>query len=73
MDAPAPTHPLVQFREARRLSRAELAELLGLTVAMVGHVERGVRKIRAETALRIERERGVPASVLRPDLFDVPV
>lgn len=69
MDAPVRPHPLLQFRETRRLSRADLAELLGLTVAMVGHVERGVRKIRAETALRIERERGVPAAVLRPDLF----
>lgn len=68
MDAPI-EHPLVRFRESRGLSRAELAALLGLTVAMVGHVERGVRKIGAETALRIERESGVPAAVLRPDLF----
>lgn len=62
-------HPLVQFRQSRGLSRADLAALLGLTVAMVGHVERGVRKIRPETARRIERESGVPAAVLRPDLF----
>lgn len=62
-------HPLREFRLARGLSRAELATLLGMTVAMVGHVERGVRRVRPETALRLQEERGVPAAVLRPDLF----
>jgi transcriptional regulator with XRE-family HTH domain len=62
-------HPLAEFRSLRGLSRAQVAELLGVTVAMVGHIERGVRRLSAEKARHIEETRGVPAAVLRPDLF----
>lgn len=62
-------HPLAEFRRNRGLSRAQVAELLGVTVAMVGHIERGVRRLSAEKARDIEAAQGVPAAVLRPDLF----
>lgn len=62
-------HPLVEFRRARNLTRADAAKLLGCTVAMVGHVERGVRSFSPERAKALEDEGKVPAAVLRPDLF----
>jgi len=68
---PVIEHPLVEFRRKRNLTRAQAAELLGCTVAMVGHVERGVRSFSPERAKALEEQGKVPAAVLRPDLFAV--
>jgi transcriptional regulator with XRE-family HTH domain len=62
-------HPLAQYRKAAGLSRAQLADKLGITEAMVGHVERGVRRISAERAKEWERDHGIPPAIVRPDLF----
>lgn len=62
-------HPITSYREARGLSRAQLAELIGVRRAMVDHVENGIRKFSAERAVQIEQATGVPRSVLRPDLW----
>jgi len=63
------THPILSYRLAHGLSRAELAERLGVKLAMIQHVENGVRRFSAERAIEIERATGVPRSILRPDLW----
>jgi transcriptional regulator with XRE-family HTH domain len=63
-------HPFAAYRKAKGLSRAEIAQQLGITEAMVGHIERGVRKASAERAKEWQREHGIPAHVTRPDLFE---
>lgn len=67
----ATTHPLAAFRRERGMSRAEIAQLLGVTVAMIGHVERGVRRFDARRALEWQRDKGIPATVTVPELFAV--
>ena len=58
-------HPLQAYREANGLTRVAAAELIGVTPGMVGHIEKGIRKISPERAMQA----GVPKEVLRPDLW----
>jgi len=62
-------HPLIEYRKRRGLSRAQLAELLGVHRSMVDNVERGVRKFSAARAVEMERTARIPRHVLRPDLW----
>jgi transcriptional regulator with XRE-family HTH domain len=63
------SHPLIDYRRDQNLTREALAARLGVTVAMVGHVERGVRRFSAVRAVAWERELGIPARVTLPELF----
>lgn len=63
------SHPLLDYRQAHGLTREALAKRLGVTVAMLGHVERGVRRFSATKAVVWERELGIPARVTLPELF----
>jgi transcriptional regulator with XRE-family HTH domain len=51
-------------REARGLSRKELAEQAGISHATVAAMERGERKVRISTAVRILRPLGVERGVI---------
>ncbi len=63
-------HPLRKFRDARdpRLSRDELASLLGVSAPTIHRWESGVRKIDVDLLERVVAVTGIPASQLRPDL-----
>ncbi|WP_080310425.1 helix-turn-helix domain-containing protein [Burkholderia pseudomallei] len=62
-------NPLERYREKHRLTRKRLAEILGVSVQLVGHIERGVRGISAENAIKWEDLLGEDRSFFRPDLF----
>lgn len=64
-----PIHPLKSYRERKRLSQQELAEMLGVSRAMVGLIETGKRSMNARRADRVARETGVPRECLCPDVF----
>lgn len=63
------TNPLRAYRKTHNLSRKDVADRLGLTPGMIGHIEVGRRGISAERAIQIEKELGIPRILLRPDLF----
>jgi len=67
----ASVHPLAAFRAQARMSQSDLANLLGLSRAMVGHIENRVRNVSAEDAIRFETllDRRVTRHELRPDIF----
>lgn len=62
-------HPLTRYRSQNGLSRRELAALLGVSEAMVGHIESGIRRLNASRAVQAERAHGIPRAITRPDLF----
>jgi len=55
-----------QWRDREGLTLAEVADLVGLSVAMLSLVERGERQLAAMTKVRVARRLGVPIS----DLFE---
>jgi transcriptional regulator with XRE-family HTH domain len=64
-------HPLQSYRETHELSRAALADKLGVQRATVHRWEKGDRKIDAELVPTISEITGIPARVLRPDLVEL--
>ena len=59
-------------RRLKGMTRTELAEKLGVTPGAIGHYERGIRSISAETVLLIADAFGVSAdSLLRLDRKDI--
>lgn len=63
------SNPIRTYREQNRLSRHEVARNLGVSVAMVGHLETGIRKISAKRANQWAPILGVPREVLCPEIF----
>lgn len=53
-----------RVRKEMRLTQEEFAELLGLSVSFVGHIERGTRIPSLETIYRICQETGASADRL---------
>lgn len=51
------------------MTRAELAKAIGCGEAMIGHIERGERKLTPEKAIACESVLGVDRALLRPDIF----
>lgn len=51
-------------RRALRLTQAQLAELAGISVAFVGHIERGTRILSVETLFRLCAVLGLSADYL---------
>ena len=69
-------HPFAQFRKRSDppMTQAALAERLGVSTALVTHIETGRRQIPAEKAIEYERRLGgaVTRYQLRPDIFGPP-
>ena len=49
------THPLVVFREKRKITRSRMARLSGCHVSYIGHIEEGRRRPSPDLAKRIEK------------------
>lgn len=62
-------HPLREYREKAGLSQDELAEKLGVSRQMIGFIENGDRRIKAEDVADWSEKTGIPRAKLRPDLF----
>jgi transcriptional regulator with XRE-family HTH domain len=54
------------FRKLKRLTQTELAESVGVSIAIIGAVERGVRKVEALLLSRIAEALGVEQKELLP-------
>ncbi|GIP36367.1 helix-turn-helix domain-containing protein [Paenibacillus sp. J2TS4] len=54
------------FRKLKGVTQIELAELLGISVSIVGSIERGTRKADARTINRIAEVLGVEPEDLLP-------
>lgn len=63
------SHPIKQYREAHGLTQLELAELLGVSRPLIGHIENGEKVVKAEVAPVWESILGIPRHELRPDLW----
>ena len=63
------SNPLLAYRLQRNLSQAEVAQILGVSRAMVGFLETGQRDYTAEMAVKVERLLGIDRVLTRPDLF----
>lgn len=65
-------HPLRAYRERHQppLSRAKLADELGVGRPTLFRWESGARKIDAERLPEITQKTGIPAKELRPDLYE---
>ena len=65
-------HPLRAYRERQQppLSRAALADLLGVGRPTLFRWETGGRKIEPELLPKITETTGIPAKELRPDLYE---
>lgn len=66
-------HPLTRYRESQEpvLSKAELADRLGVGRAAITRWESNQRKIRATLVPKISSVTGIPAKELRPDLEEI--
>jgi transcriptional regulator with XRE-family HTH domain len=64
------TNPLKAFRDARQISKAELARLLGVSRSIAHRWETGTRKIGPDSLARVSEKTGIPKKSLRPDLAE---
>ncbi len=65
-------HPLKAYREQNALTQDALAEILGISRAMVTHIENGRRPVTPRKAIDWERQTGIPRTVLCPEIFGAP-
>ena len=62
---------LKEYRQSKKLKRAELAEILGCCESMVAHCENGNRRISPDTALRwSQRAKGLDIKKLLPEFYE---
>ncbi len=64
-------HHITSYRKKNKLSRVELAKVLGCTPAMIGHVEHGRRGVLWQNAIAWEKATngGLQREKLLPQLF----
>lgn len=62
-------HPLKEYRKAKEMTQGELASVLGVSDAMITHVENGRRRVTPEKAREWEKKIGVPKEALCPEIF----
>jgi transcriptional regulator with XRE-family HTH domain len=62
-------HPLRKYRQDHEMTRAQLADKLGVGRPTVFRWESGTRKIDESLLPRITERTGIPAKELRPDLL----
>jgi XRE family aerobic/anaerobic benzoate catabolism transcriptional regulator len=60
------TNQVQHYREERRLSQAELANMIGVTQPFISHIERGRRNSSLAVGLRLSHALGVPVDELFP-------
>jgi transcriptional regulator with XRE-family HTH domain len=65
----ATPNPLKAYREAKGLAQQEVADKLGVSRAMVGHLESGAREFTPDMAVRCEKKLGIPREDLLPEFF----
>lgn len=63
------SNPLKAYRLKNEMSQQEVADRLGVSRAMVGHLENGDRDFTADMAVLIEQTFGIARVLIRPDLF----
>lgn len=64
-------HPLVAYRQARGMSRSQLARLLDVSRMTVWRWEETGREIELEVLPRVVERTGIPARELRRDLAEL--
>lgn len=66
-------HPLKTFREEHHppLTKAELADLLGVARLTVHRWETGKRRIKSDLVGSVSEKTGIPKRQLRPDLAEL--
>lgn len=64
-------HPLRAYRNARGLSRDDLAALLGVSKPTVWRWEAGKRKVDEELLPAVSEKTGISKADLRPDLAEL--
>lgn len=62
---------LKTYRQRHKLSRAELAKMLGVTRITIFRWEEGSRKIGIPALPKVSKLTGIPIKRLRPDIFEV--
>ena len=66
----ADIHPLRSFREQNNnMTQGELAELLGVSRALVSHIECGIRRIDPFVVREWSEKTGIPREKLCPEVF----
>lgn len=58
-----------QSRVEKGLTRAVLAQQVGVSVGMIAHIENGIRGVSPKLARRFESVLGVSKEELRPDIY----
>jgi DNA-binding XRE family transcriptional regulator len=61
------SNALIQYRDLRQMSQADLAAMIGVTASALCKWERG--RIPAERVAEVELKTGISRTKLRPDLF----
>jgi len=64
------TNPLKAFREAQKISKADLARLLGVSRSIAHRWETGERKIGPDSLATVSEKTGISKKILRPDLAE---
>jgi transcriptional regulator with XRE-family HTH domain len=64
------TNPLKAFREAKKISKADLARLLGVSRSIAHRWETGERKIGPDSLATVSEKTGISKKMLRPDLAE---
>lgn len=64
-------HPLAEWRKAKKLTQAELADELDVTRETIARWETGARKIGAEHLPEVRKRTKLSLADLRPDLCEV--
>jgi len=62
-------HPLKSFRADRSLTQKQLGDLLGVSMKLVGAIERGNRPVTARNARDWSAKTGIPKESLCPEIF----
>jgi len=60
---------LEKYREEKGLTKTQLADLLGISPAMISLIVSGARQPGFALTRRIEEITGIPRALLRPDIF----
>jgi transcriptional regulator with XRE-family HTH domain len=62
-------HPLKAYRIQHKLTQGQLASVLGVSDAMITHIENGRRPVTPKNAIEWEGRIGLSRSLLCPEIF----
>lgn len=63
-------HPLKSFRDEKSLTQKQLGDMLGVSMKLVGAIERGDRPVTARNARNWSAKTGIPKESLCPEIFE---